>query len=155
MNEVPQWRTLVGTSMSSTPLDSIFWRWVMIKLGSIFKKLWRNNRDSEAKCFCEDQDCEGPFDYIDRGLCRVPLNQIVGSVGKCHDFDSQFTPKSHVPPDRLSSVKQAMRKGKSLPPVKLYKIKDEYYVLDGNHRISAAQELGRSYITAKIVEIIP
>jgi hypothetical protein len=127
----------------------------MINLRSIIKKLWRNNRNSEAKCFSEKQDCKSHCDYIDRGLCRVTLNQIVGSVGKCHDFDSQFKPKSHVPLDRLKSVKQAIWKRKSLPPVKLYKIKDEYYVLDGNHRISAAQELGRSDIKAKVVEIIP
>ncbi|UCD91262.1 MAG: ParB N-terminal domain-containing protein [Desulfobacterales bacterium] len=127
----------------------------MINLVSIIKKLWRNNRNSEAKCFSEGQDYKSPFDYIDRGLSSVPLNQIVGSVGKCHDFDSQFKPKNQALLDRLSSVKQAMWERKSLPPVQLYKIKDEYYVLDGNHRISAAQELGRSYITAKIVEIIP
>jgi hypothetical protein len=60
-----------------------------------------------------------------------------------------------VLPDRFISVKKAMREGKSLPPVKLYKIKDEYYVLDGNHRIAAAKELGRSDIMAKIVEFIP
>ncbi|MEE4164661.1 MAG: Lrp/AsnC ligand binding domain-containing protein, partial [Desulfocapsaceae bacterium] len=80
---------------------------------------------------------------------------IVGSVGRYHDFDSQFKIKDHVPPDRLISVKKAMREGKSLPPVKLYKIKDEYYVLDGNHRIAAAKEFRRSDIMAKIVEFIP
>ncbi|MBC2709669.1 MAG: Lrp/AsnC ligand binding domain-containing protein [Desulfosarcina sp.] len=120
-----------------------------------FKKLWVRSRGSEAKCFRENQACEGAFDHIDRGIFSVPLEQIVGSVGRYHDFDSQFKLKSHVPPDRLISVKQAMREGKSLPPVKLYKIKDEYYVLDGNHRIAAAKEFGRSEIMAKIVEFIP
>ena len=127
----------------------------MSNLGDIVKKLWPGKRDSEAKCFRENQECEGAFDHIDRGICSVPLAQIVGSVGRYHDFDSQFKLKEHVPPDRLISVKQAMREGKSLPPVKLYKIKDEYYVLDGNHRISAAKEFGRSDIMAKIVEFIP
>jgi DNA-binding Lrp family transcriptional regulator len=60
-----------------------------------------------------------------------------------------------VPPDRLISVKRAMRQGKALPPVKLYKIKEEYYVLDGNHRIAAAKEFGYGDIQAKIVEFIP
>ena len=127
----------------------------MSSLADRIKKLWRGNRYSEAKCFRENQECEGAFDHIDRGICSVPLEQIVGSVGRYHDFDSQFKLKGHVPPDRLVSVKQAMREGKSLPPVKLYKIKDEYYVLDGNHRIAAAKEFGRSEIMAKIVEFIP
>ncbi len=127
----------------------------MGSLGDLVKKLWGGRRDSEAKSFRENQACEGAFDHVDRGICSVPLAQIVGSVGRYHDFDSQFKLKGHVPPDRLISVKQAMREGKSLPPVKLYKIKDEYYVLDGNHRISAAKEFGRSDIMAKIVEFIP
>ena len=127
----------------------------MSSLAGLIKKLWRGNRNSEAKCFRENQACEGAFDHIDRGICSVPLEQIVGSVGRYHDFDSQFKIKDHVPPDRLISVKQAMREGKSLPPVKLYQIKDEYYVLDGNHRIAAAKEFGRSDIMAKIVEFIP
>jgi uncharacterized ParB-like nuclease family protein/DNA-binding Lrp family transcriptional regulator len=127
----------------------------MSSLAGLIKKLWRGNRNSEAKCFREDQECEGAFDHIDRGISSVPLEQIVGSVGRYHDFDSQFKIKDHLPPDRFISVKKAMREGKSLPPVKLYKIKDEYYVLDGNHRIAAAKELSRSDIMAKIVEFIP
>lgn len=127
----------------------------MTTLADRFKKLWRGRGDSEAKCFRENQECEGAFDHIDRGICGVPLAQIVGSVGRYHDFDSHFKLKDHVPPDRFISVKRAMREGKSLPPVKLYKIKDEYYVLDGNHRIAAAKEFGRPDIMAKIVEFIP
>jgi uncharacterized ParB-like nuclease family protein len=127
----------------------------MSSLAGLIKKWWGGKATSEAKCFREDQACEGAFDHIDRGTCSVPLEQIVGSVGRYHDFDSQFKIKDHVPPDRLISVKRAMREGKSLPPVKLYKIKDEYYVLDGNHRIAAAKEFGRSDIMAKIVEFIP
>ncbi len=119
------------------------------------KNVFRRKRDTEAKCFRENQTCEGAFDHIDRGLCVVTLSQIVGSVGRYQDFDSRFKLKGHVQPDRLIRVRQAMREGKSLPPVKLYKIKDEYYVLDGNHRISAAKEFGRSEIMAKIVEFIP
>ncbi len=141
--------------MLSTPLDYNFWGWFMINLGSIIKILRPNNRDSEVKCFSKVQDCYGTFNPIDRGVCSVPLKQIVGSVGKCRDFDSQFTPKSHVPLDRVISIKRAMLEGKSLPPVILYKINDEYYVLDGNHRIAAAKKLDRFNITAKIVELIP
>lgn len=121
--------------------------WIRNRLGG--------GRTDEAKSFRENQACERAFDHIDRGTCSVPLDQIVGSVGRYHDFDSQFKLKSHVPPDRLISVKQAMRDGKSLPPVKLYKIKDEYYVLDGNHRIAAAKAFGRCEIMADIVEFIP
>lgn len=127
----------------------------MNSLSAWIRKRLGGGRADEAKSFRENQACERAFDHIDRGTCSVPLDQIVGSVGRYHDFDSQFKIKSHVPPDRFISVKQAMRDGKSLPPVKLYKIKDEYYVLDGNHRIAAAKSFGRSEIVADIVEFIP
>jgi hypothetical protein len=73
----------------------------MSKFVDFVKKMGRGTRSSQAKCFREDQECEGAFDHIDRGICSVPLEQIVGSVGRYHDFDSQFKLKDHVPPDRL------------------------------------------------------
>jgi len=79
----------------------------------------------------------------------------VGSVGRYHDFDSKFRLKEYLPHERLEGVKKAMREGKPMPPVQLYQIKDEYYVLDGNHRVSAAKEFGLNEIEAKIVEFIP
>ena len=42
-----------------------------------------------------------------------------------------------------------------MKPVELYEIKDEYFVLDGNHRIAAAKEMGHDEILAHIVEFIP
>ena len=47
-----------------------------------------------------------------------------------------------------------MREGRPLKPVELFQIKDEYYVSDGNHRISAAKELGHNEILARIAEFI-
>jgi hypothetical protein len=79
----------------------------------------------------------------------------VGSVGRYKDFDSQFRFKQHMPQERLQWIKNAMRSGRTLGPVKLFEIKDEYYVLDGNHRIAAAKELGHDEILAHIEEFIP
>ena len=111
--------------------------------------------DGIGKSFKECQLEEEAFEYVNRGTRVVSVDQIVGSVGRYHDFDGTFSPKSHLPRERLDKIRRAMRKGKSLPPVDLYQIKDEYYVLDGNHRIAAAKSLERSDITARIVECIP
>lgn len=118
-----------------------------------FRKASR--RDNKVKSFKEGQEREKAFDFRNRGQRSVALRQIVGSVGRYNDFDRRFRLKHHVPSDRLESVKKAMRAGRTLPPVKLYQIKDEYFVLDGNHRIAAAKELGRRHIEADIVEFIP
>ena len=107
------------------------------------------------KSFKEVQEQEAAFDTRDRGARVVPLDRIVGSVGRYHDFDERFRMRSHLPADRLEEIKNKMRAGKALPPVKLYQIKNEYYALDGNHRIAAAKELGYGEIQARIIEFIP
>jgi len=130
----------------------------MITLKNVIKKL-RGSKSREqvnrAKCFGEDLNYNGPFKYVDKGIGTIPLNQIVGSVGKCSAFNINFMPKRHVSQDRLSNIKQAIRHGKSLPPVNLYKVDDEYYVMDGNHRVAAAKGLGHTQILAKVIELIP
>jgi len=132
-------------------------------LKSIIAKL-RNNPANEdpgrgqcnaVKNFSADQEQEAAFDAVDRGCCSVPVSQIVGSVGRYQDFDNQFRIKTHLPPERLRNIKAALKVGKVIPPIKLYQIKDEYYVLDGNHRVAAAKELGHDEIRADILEFMP
>jgi hypothetical protein len=115
----------------------------------------QENEKANVKSFHDQQEKEAAFDHRDRGIRSVPLNRIVGSVGRYKDFDSRFRLKQSVPSERLEWVKKAMREGRTLGPVKLYEIKDEFYVLDGNHRIAAAKELGHDEILAHIEEFIP
>jgi hypothetical protein len=120
------------------------------------KRAWQNRRRPRTvKSFNHDQQQACAFDTISRGTQIVPLDRIVGSVGRYQDFDSRFRPRPHVASERYEAIKKALSEGCKLPPVKLYQIKDEYYVLDGNHRIAAAKELGQSEVEASILEFIP
>lgn len=85
----------------------------------------------------------------------MPLDKIVGSVGRYQDFDERFHLRSRAPSERLEQIKNAMRQGAVLPPVRLWQIRDVYYVEDGNHRVAAAKALGHDEILAHIVEFIP
>ncbi len=114
-----------------------------------------DTRSKHAKCFEEKRLNEAAFDTIDRGVKTVALEKITGSVGRYHDFDNSFRPRQHLPGERLERIKKLIRQGHKLPPVKLYQIRDEFYVLDGNHRISAAKQLGHKQIEARILEFIP
>jgi hypothetical protein len=105
--------------------------------------------------FKDAQQREAAYDSRIRGIRTVELDRIVGSVGRYQDFDGRFRLKQHRRSERLQRIKKAMREGQVLPPVKLYQIKDAFYVLDGNHRIAAATELGHDEIRAHIVEFIP
>ena len=107
------------------------------------------------KSFKEVQAQEAAYETRDRGTRMIPLDRIVGSVGRYLDFDGRFRIRSHLPPERLEEIKSKMRAGRVMPPVKLYQIKNEYYALDGNHRIAAANELGYGEIQARIIEFIP
>jgi len=98
---------------------------------------------------------EEAYESIKRGTSMVPLTRIVGSVGRYHDFDNQFKTDSLKIDDRLKSILSAMKAGKSMPPVSLYQIKDDYFILDGHHRFQAAQKLGYSQILSHIVELLP
>jgi DNA-binding Lrp family transcriptional regulator len=124
----------------------------MNKLREHFEAFWDHRK---AKSFAECQEQEHAFDARNRGVHTVPLAKIVGSVGRYHDFDRQFRLRHHVSSDRFEHIKNLMKGGVNLPPVKLYQIKDEYYVLDGNHRVSAAKMLGHDDIEACIVEFLP
>jgi hypothetical protein len=79
----------------------------------------------------------------------------VGSVNRYLDFDSKFRLKKDRPRERLHAIRAMMERGKPLPPVDLYKIKNSYFVLDGNHRISAAKERGFKEINARVMEFLP
>lgn len=116
----------------------------------------RDPKQDQLQSFGDRQQSEQAYDSVDRGTSLVPLDQIVGSVGRYRDFDSQFTPKRNQAGDeRLQAILQRMREGRSLPPVSLYQIKDDYFILDGHHRVTAAKELGHSHIRACILELLP
>ncbi len=115
----------------------------------------RHHDENQIKSFRVNQEAEKASASRVLGYRDVPLKQIVGSVGRYRDFDHRFRLKKNVPSQRLQSIKEAIRSGKPLPPVKLHKIKDEYYVLDGNHRVAAAKEFDWESIEAHIVEYLP
>ncbi len=87
----------------------------------------------------------------------VPVAQIVGSVGRCEELDARFQPLklTRLRQQRLENIRRLMDEGASLPPVELYKIKDEYFVIDGNHRVAVAKENGQTYIDAHVLEFLP
>lgn len=105
--------------------------------------------------FRDEQQREGAYEYRDRGRQTVKLSQIVGSVNRYLDFDSKFRLKKNRPRERLLAIRSMMDRGRPLPPVDLFQIKDSYFVLDGNHRISAAKERGFEEINARVIEFLP
>ena len=86
------------------------------------------------------------------GLRNIAISQIVGSEGRVQDFDISFFPRQLHNRDRWISIAVAKLMGKTLPPVNLVKICDNYFIRDGHHRISVARALGQLEIDAEVVE---
>lgn len=108
------------------------------------------------KCFNEERRKQNLLSTVDLGIRPVKIDRIVGSTGRCLDFDPKFRFRGkNDTQDRYNSIKRALEKGIILPPVELYKIKDEHYVVDGHHRISAGKETGQEYVDARIIEFLP
>ena len=78
---------------------------------------------------------------------------IRGSEGRAEDFDRAFLPNHQGLAKRWQGISRAYDAGLSLPPIKLYRIGDAYFCLDGHHRISVARERGIRQLEAEVIEV--
>lgn len=87
------------------------------------------------------------------GLQCVRIEEIVGSEGRYNDFNKEFLPKRKNLRVRWQRIDEAHYQDIILPPIKLYRLGNAYFVRDGNHRVSVAKEQGREFIDAEVTEI--
>lgn len=88
-----------------------------------------------------------------KGLQEVPLDKIVGSVGRYKDFANNFLPRGSTSRDRWSRVYAQVNSMEGVPPIELYKVGEVYFVRDGNHRVSVARQLDSRTIEAHVTEL--
>ncbi len=86
-----------------------------------------------------------------RGVQMIPIDDIVGSVGRYNDFTKEFLPLSDAMAGRWITV-QSLTSDVGWPPVELYKVSDAYFVRDGNHRTAIARQMGLATIEAQVWE---
>ena len=120
---------------------------------------WR----SVINWFKQDENKLLPFDEVRMqlptlsehyiGLRQIPLENIVGSLGRYQDFDRAFLPRQTHTRGRWVSIDKAHLQDIILPPIEVYKVGDLYFVKDGNHRVSVARERGQLFLDADVIEI--
>jgi hypothetical protein len=86
-----------------------------------------------------------------RGVQAIRLEQIVGSVGRYNDFTRTFLPRTESVRGRWQLVDQ-LSSSRGIPPIQVYQVGQVYFVLDGNHRVSVARQLGAESIQAHVWE---
>jgi nucleotide-binding universal stress UspA family protein len=89
----------------------------------------------------------------DRGMQSIPVDAIIGSVGRYTDFTRTFLPRRAQDQQRWANVKAMTLDLVGLEPVEVYKVSEVYFVLDGNHRVSIARQEGWKEIQAHVIEI--
>jgi hypothetical protein len=111
-----------------------------------------SGRPRDLLSFQEVQDRLGVKSCGVGRLEAVPLDKIVGSEGRYHDFDREFLPLHAGTEARWESLDVAYQRMDNVPPVELYKVGDVYFVRDGNHRVSVARQHGSTYVDAYVTD---
>jgi hypothetical protein len=103
--------------------------------------------------FDEVVEALGMIGEVELGRQTIPLDSIVGTVDRTHDFDRRFRPTTTRVRGRWQRIAAAQRRGESFPPISVYRVGDLHFVRDGHHRVSVAKSLGREDIDAHVTEV--
>jgi uncharacterized ParB-like nuclease family protein len=86
-------------------------------------------------------------------LQEIPLHHIVGSVGRQRDFTKGFLPLHQGLEERWTTIWQLVHGFEGVPPIEVYEINGQYFVLDGHHRVSVAKQLGMTSIESYVTRL--
>ncbi|MCL2765191.1 MAG: transcriptional regulator [Treponema sp.] len=103
--------------------------------------------------FNDVKDILKPKNEVYMGNQTVPIELVIGSEGRYHDFNKYFLPKREHLRHRWQRVDEAHLKDIILPPILLYEIGGVYFVRDGNHRVSVAKMQQVEFIDAEVISL--
>jgi hypothetical protein len=87
-----------------------------------------------------------------RGVRTIPIAAIVGTIGRCCDFDRCFNAIRPHLRRAVTAVGRAFADG-AVPAIDVVKLGDAYFVSDGHKRIAAARAAGTDFVDADVVEV--
>jgi hypothetical protein len=119
-----------------------------------FRRLSRQRRDADLAYLAMES---GPAATASRralGVQAITIDSIVGTVDphKAASFDRSFRP-AEWSRGRWTLMYLAAQRGAEMPPISVYRFRDQHYVADGHHRVSVARALGALGIEAYVVEL--
>ena len=109
-------------------------------------------RDTCLLSFGEVVDGRRRFQESGREFGEVAISKIVGSVDKPCSFTRSFNPRNE---EQRGRWKKAYAIANDLPgyqPIDLYRVGDEFFVVDGHFRVSVTKFLGGESMSAYIQE---
>jgi len=110
-------------------------------------------RPATLLAYPEVREKLGGKESTERRLEKIPLDSIVGSVGRYHDFTRSFLPRLDSAEERWTEARETLISPGPVRPIEVYRIDQVHFVLDGNHRVSVARQLGHTHIWAHVIDI--
>lgn len=103
------------------------------------------------KCFDEVVEGRKLKSRSYKGTKPIDVNKIVGSVGRCQrDNTISVDKESH----RYRGIKECLEKMDHMPAIQVYNVDEEYYIVDGHHRVEASKEIGKDFLDAEVIEYV-
>ena len=109
------------------------------------------------KSFEAARRCAGAWNRRPGRVVPIEVRRVVGSVDevKRAALTPRFLPRwGGTQAPRYRSVLAAMQAGQALPAIEVYALGEDYYVVDGHHRVAAARALGQLYLDALVHEFV-
>jgi nucleotide-binding universal stress UspA family protein len=120
-------------------------------LGEVLARL--RGKSSRMISYDEIRKRFGGLESARRQLKEIPLDAIVGTVGRYKDFSRTLLPLSANDGARWAGVRNAVDTQMGLPPIEVYQVGEVYFILDGHHRASVAREIGATHIQAYVRDV--
>lgn len=89
-----------------------------------------------------------------RQLKTIPLNAIVGSVGRYTDFTRRFFPRMEDDEERWARIRRKAESLEGLPAIEAFQLGDVYFIIDGNHRVSVMRTLEATSIEGYVTQVM-
>src|SRR5919107_1553225 len=125
------------------------------RLRAVLARIRREHTSNRLLSFEEVRRELAANNRLQRGTRVVEVEEIVGSVGRWDEFDRSFLPARASVGHKWKRIDRAFHRTEDLPPVKLYKLKEAYFVVDGHHRVSVARYHDVPTLEAAVVEFLP
>jgi len=115
--------------------------------------------DDKLKDFDQETAGLGIQELRKIGVQSIAIDKIVGSVGRAHELGKDFRYRERAITARYHSIEDALRVGKPMDPIKVFRLQrpgaaEEYYVVDGHHRVAQAKQHGYTDINAEVTDVI-
>ncbi len=124
------------------------------------KKAKRNNTSPYLPVLDTKYDSKSFFREVRVGLMELPVNRIVGTkeLSRTNAFAGNFMPLHGVDSEfayKWSDLHDAVSSCGIRDAIKVYEFMHEYYVQEGNKRVSVSKYYKIDFILAEVIRILP